>query len=67
MTPNEVISGEKSPRTVQASALLCFWGHRKLCLTTIEISKKIGVCQSAVSRLSRKGEKMANETNDEFI
>jgi len=67
MAPNEVMSGDKSPRTVQARALLCFWVHRKLGLTTIEISEKIGVCQSAVSRLSRKGEKMAYETNVEFI
>jgi DNA-binding MarR family transcriptional regulator len=36
-------------------------------LTTIELSEKIGVRQSAVSRLSRKGEKMAYETNFDFI
>jgi len=64
---NEVMSGDKSPGTVQARALLCFWGHRKLGLTTIELSEKIGVCQSAVSRLSRKGEKLAYETNFDFI
>jgi hypothetical protein len=52
MTPNEVMSGYKSPGTVQARALLCFWGHRKLGLTTIKISEKIGVCQSALSRLT---------------
>ena len=61
MEPNEVTAPDKSPRTVKARALLCFWAHRKLGMTTVEISEKLNVGQPAVSRLSRRGEKIAVE------
>lgn len=61
MEPNEVTALDKSPRTVRARALLCFWAHRKLGMTTVEISEKLNVGQPAVSRLSRRGEKIAGE------
>lgn len=61
MEPNEVTASDKSPRTVKARALLCFWAHRKLGMTTVKISEKLNVGQSAVSRLSRRGEKIAGE------
>ena len=67
MDPAEVTAYGKSPRTVKARALLCFWAHRKLGMTTVEISKKLNVCQSAVSRLSKKGEKFAIEQGHDFI
>ena len=59
MEPGEVTAYDKSPRTVKARALLCFWAHRKLGMTTVEISGKLKICQPAASRLSRRGEKMA--------
>ena len=52
---------DKSLRTVKARALLRFWAHRKFGMTTVEISEKLNVGQLAVSRLSRRGEKMAIE------
>jgi chromosomal replication initiation ATPase DnaA len=61
MKPDEVTASDKSPRTVRARALLCFWAHRKLGMATVKISEKLNVGQPAVSRLSRRGEKMANE------
>ena len=59
MAPSEVTAYDKAPRTVRARALLCFWAHRKLGMTTVDISKKLNICQPTVSRLSRKGEKLA--------
>ncbi len=61
MTADEVTAFGKSPRTVEARALLCFWAHRKLRMTTIEIARKLSLCQSAVSRLSKRGERIENE------
>jgi putative transposase len=61
MEPNEVVALDKSPLTVRARALLCFWAHRKLGMTTIEISEKLSVGQPAVSRLSRRGKRIASE------
>ena len=57
----------KSPQTVQARALLCFWAHRKLGMSTIEIAKKFKISQPAVSRLSRRGEKIEKEDQAELI
>jgi REP element-mobilizing transposase RayT len=67
ITPEEVTAFGKSPRTVQARALLCYWAHRKLGMTTVEIAAKLSICQSAVSRLSMKGEKQANEQKFKLI
>ena len=58
---DEVTAFDKSPRTVKARTLLCFLAHRKLGLTIVEIAGKPTICQSAVSRLSRRGEKIADE------
>ena len=57
----------KSPLTVKARSLLCFWAHRKLGMTTIEIGKKLNICQSAVSRSSIRGEKIERENRFELI
>lgn len=57
----QVIAFGKEPKTVQARALLCFWAHRKLGMTTIEIAGRLKLSQSAVSRLSRKGEIIERE------
>ena len=53
MDASQVIAFDKAPKTVQARALLCFWPHRKLGMTTIEIAGRLKISQSAVSRLSR--------------
>ncbi len=67
MRPDEVTAYCKSPQTVKARALLCFWTHRKLGMTTIGISGKLGICQSAVSRLSKRGEAIASDLGVELV
>jgi hypothetical protein len=67
MVPDEVTAYGKSPQTVKARALLCFWAQRKLGMTTVEIAGKLRLCQSAVSRLSRKGEGIAMERRLDLI
>jgi hypothetical protein len=39
--------------------LLCFWANRELGMTTVEISHRLKFSQSAVSRSSMRGEKLA--------
>jgi putative transposase len=65
--PDEVTAYGKSPQTVKARALLCFWAHRKLGMTTVGLSGKLGICQSAVSRLSKRGETIASELRVELV
>ena len=51
----------KSPQTVKAWSLLCFWVHRKLGMTTMDIAEKLKISQSAASRSSLRGEKIERE------
>ncbi|EFK95896.1 conserved hypothetical protein [sediment metagenome] len=67
MTAGQVTAFGKSPQTVKARALLCFWAHRKLGMTTVEIAAKLNICQSAVSRSSKRGEKIEREHPFELI
>ena len=57
----------KSPQTVKARSLLCFWAHRKLGMTTIEIGRRLNISQSAVSRSSMRGQKIEMENRFELI
>ena len=61
MALDNVMAANKSLGTVRAGALLCYWAHRKLGMSMVEIAGKLNLCQSAVSRLSMKGEKIGKE------
>ncbi len=67
MDVSQVLAFDKAPKTVQARALLCFFAHRKLGMTTIEIAGRLKISQSAVSRLSRKGEIIEREKSIRLI
>ncbi|MEA3360672.1 MAG: hypothetical protein U9R17_14875 [Thermodesulfobacteriota bacterium] len=67
MTIEKVTVYGKAPQTVKARVLLCFWAHRKLGMTTIEIGKRLHLSQSAISRLSIRGEAIARENRFELI
>lgn len=67
ITSEEVTAYDKSPLTVQARSLLCFWAHRKLGMTTIEIARMLNMSQPAISRSSRRGEKLARENHFELM
>ncbi len=67
MDVSQVLAFDKAPKTVQARALLCFFAHRKLGMTTIKIAGRLKISQSAVSRLSRKGEIIEGEKSIKLI
>lgn len=46
---------------------LCYWAHRKLGMTAIEIGKKLNLCQSAISRYSIKGHAIAQKDGLELM
>ncbi len=59
MDIDQVTAFGKSPQTVKARSLLCFWVHSKLGMTTIEIGRRLNIGQSAVSRSSMRCQKIA--------
>ena len=61
MSPEEVMAFGKSPQTVRARALLCFWAHRRLGMSSVEIAGKLKISQPAVSRSSKRGERIERE------
>jgi len=67
MDPQEVTASGKSPQTVKARALLCFWAHRKLGMTTTEIARRLNITQPAASRLSKRGEQLEKECRFNLI
>ena len=67
MEIEQVTAFGKAPQTVKARSLLCFWAHRKLGMTTIEIGKRLNISQSAVSRSSLRGQKIERENRFELI
>jgi putative transposase len=67
MEIEEVFAFGKFPQTVKARSLLCFWAHRRLGMTTIEISRRLNICQSAASRSSMRGQKIEQENQFELI
>ena len=67
MPPAQVTAFGKSPQTVKARSLLCFWAHRRLGMSTIEIARKLRIIQLAVSRSSKRGEQIENEHRFELI
>jgi len=64
--PEQVTAYDKSPQTVKARSLLCFWAHRKIGMTTVEIASLLNIGQPAVSRSSRRGELIARENGFEL-
>jgi hypothetical protein len=67
LSPDQVTALGKSPQTVEARALLCFWAQRKLAMSTIEIGRRLRISQPAASRLSKRGEKIEKEHRYDLI
>ena len=56
-----VLSRDKTPQSVLARRLLCHFAHNDLGLTTVDIAKRLGIDQSAVSRAARLGSGIADK------
>jgi putative transposase len=61
MEPFEVLRRTKTPQAVKARSLLFYWANHDLGMSVSEISKRTGICQSAVSRGAARGARIAGE------
>jgi len=67
LAADRVTACGKSPRTVEARALLCFWAWRKLGMSTIKIGRRLKISQPAASRLSKRGERIEKENRFDLV
>jgi REP element-mobilizing transposase RayT len=58
----ELLSGGKYPKIVQARSVVCFWGHRELGISTVELSKKLKISQPTASQSVARGQKIVQES-----
>jgi hypothetical protein len=63
----EVLSPGKQPRRVEARSVACFWAVRALGMTTVEVSRRLGITQSAVTKAVYRGEKLAKDRGFQMI
>jgi putative transposase len=49
------------PDTVEARSVLCYWAARGLGISTLELSKRLGISQPTASQSVKRGEKIVNE------
>jgi chromosomal replication initiation ATPase DnaA len=61
VTPEEIFSPGKHPKTVQARSVFCYWAVRKLGHTATGLAGRLGLTQPAVSISVRRGQKLARE------
>jgi putative transposase len=61
--PAQVLKRGKEPEAVKARNVLCYWATRELGMTTVEIARRLRVCQSSVSRCALRGEAIAAENH----
>jgi putative transposase len=62
-----VVSVGKQPHHVGARSVACFWAVRELGMTTVEVSRRLGITQSAVTKAVYRGEKLVQEKDLQMI
>jgi putative transposase len=63
----EVLSPGKQPRRIEARSGACFYAVRALGMTTVEVSHRLGITPSAVTKAVYRGEKLANAKGFQMI
>ncbi len=57
----EITRSGRYPRRVEARSVLCYWASRELGMSTITLSKRLGISQPTVSQSIRRGERIVIE------
>ncbi|HHE74568.1 MAG TPA: transposase [Desulfobacteraceae bacterium] len=57
----EITRGGRYSRRVEARSVLCYWASRELGMSTITLSKHLGISQPTVSQSIRRGERIVLE------
>jgi len=61
LTFNELLTGGKQRRMVQARSVLCYWGTRELGMSAVSISKKLKIASSTASESAMRGRQIVEE------
>jgi REP element-mobilizing transposase RayT len=61
LKPEEVLGSGKQLQRVKARSLLCYWAVKELEITGMDVARKLGISNSAVSRAVVRGEVIATE------
>jgi REP element-mobilizing transposase RayT len=61
LTINELLTGGKQRRTVQARSVLCYWGTRELGMSAVGISKRLNIASSTASESVTRGRQIVEE------
>jgi REP-associated tyrosine transposase len=61
VSPEEISTGSKRPRVVEARSLLCFWAVREFGMSATAVAKRLKISQPAVSISVRRGEKISRD------
>jgi hypothetical protein len=56
--PGKVTRAGRYPETVEARSVLCYWAARELGVSTLELSKRLGISQPTASQSVKQGEKV---------
>jgi len=64
--PEEVLRKGRYAKTVSARSVLCYWALRELGISTVALSKLLGIAQPTVSQSVRRGEKIVSERKFEI-
>ena len=59
--PSRMLRKGRYPDAVAARSLLCFWAHRELGISTVDLAGRFGLTQPAVSQAVARGERVAGE------
>jgi len=55
------------PDTVETRSVLCYWAARELGISTLELSKRLGISQPTASQSVKRGEKIVKENQFKMI
>lgn len=66
LSPMLVARPGRCPNTVEARSVLCYWAVREFGITTVALSKKLGVSQPTVSQSVKRGEKIVEDRGVEL-
>ncbi len=58
LDPEIVTRRGRYPATVKARSVLCCWAARELGISTLELSKRLGISQPTASQSVKRGEKI---------
>jgi len=61
VSAEEISTGSKRPRVVEARSLLCHWAVRDLGMSATAVAKRLNISQPAVSISARRGERISRD------